>query len=94
MKLLFQKYDKDGNGVMDAGELGEFIKTGEFVARHFFQRNCSSDHLMLCFFQILGTIFQMMSCRKYCLCSIPTAVAFLNSQRFANGGLTSSASRE
>jgi len=27
MKLLFQKYDKDGNGVMDAGELGEFIKT-------------------------------------------------------------------
>lgn len=26
MKLLFQKYDADGNGVMDAGELGQFIK--------------------------------------------------------------------
>jgi Ca2+-binding EF-hand superfamily protein len=26
MKLLFQKYDTDGNGVMDASELGNFIK--------------------------------------------------------------------
>jgi Ca2+-binding EF-hand superfamily protein len=33
MKLLFQKYDKDGNGVMDAGELGEFIKSGKSCTR-------------------------------------------------------------
>lgn len=36
MRRLFDKYDQDGNGVMDTAELGTFIRVGELQLKPFY----------------------------------------------------------